>query len=216
MSQVSRASYLFIGDSITDCERREDPESLGYGYVRVLAGSLASVDVVNRGVAGDRVQDVLNRWDPDCISIGADLVSVLVGINDTWRRYDSGIATTARKFEHDYRSMLDALTRARPRTEIVLIEPFLLPVSPDQERWLEDLEPKIAAVHALAEEFSATIVPSHSPLGERAALIGPEAIVRDGVHPTPLGHRLLADEWIKAVGYDRVRRASLLALGRDA
>lgn len=187
-------TVVFVGDSITDCGRRTDPEGLGTGYVRILAG-LIDEPVVNAGMSGDRAVDLRRRWSTDVIAHAPDMLTVYVGINDTWRRYDSGDPTTAEDFERDYRAMLQsAVDLAAPR--LILIEPFVAPVTHEQRFWHEDLDPKRSVVAALAAEFDAAFVPLQRLV--TAAIQNRDAadVAADGVHPTPFGHRLIADAWL--------------------
>ena len=69
---------LFQGDSITDCGRnREDPDSLGDGYVnqitRILVDrySQSNLKFINRGISGDKIRDLHLRWDTECLDIEA-------------------------------------------------------------------------------------------------------------------------------------------------
>jgi lysophospholipase L1-like esterase len=193
---------LFIGDSVTDCGRREDADrQLGHGYVREVADRLALVrpaeTVVNRGISGNRVVDLLERWTTDCIDEHPDTLSILIGINDTWRRYDSDDPTSVEKYERGHRSLLEQ-TVAAGIGRIILVDPFLLALTPEQAAWREDLDPKIAVVHALAAEFGARHLALdeflQAQLGEYAAA----DLAADGVHPTELGHRIIADAWLSA------------------
>ncbi|GAB3152014.1 SGNH/GDSL hydrolase family protein [Microbacterium neimengense] len=189
---MTGVTVLFAGDSVTDCGRREDPSGLGDGYVRLLANdpALAGCRVINRGVSGDRARDLRARWRSDVAAQEPALVSILVGVNDTWRRFDADDPTSAERFEADYRAMLDA-TRAR----VVLVEPFLLPVRAEQHEWRADLEAKIEVVHRLAFEYRAVLVPADAAL---SALGDPAALAPDGVHPSPAGHTALARLWLAA------------------
>lgn len=193
-----QGTIVFAGDSVTDCGRREDPEGLGHGYVRLLAGheTLIGARVRNAGVGGDRLTDLGERWHQDVVALEPDLVTVLIGINDTWRGFDSGQHSDPSAFEERYRGLLGAL---EPVTRIVLMEPFVLPVDTGQEAWRPDVETRIDAVHRLAVEFGATLVPTDRALRGRAEALGAQALAADGVHPTPLGHREIADAWIRAV-----------------
>jgi lysophospholipase L1-like esterase len=189
---------LFIGDSITDCGRREDPpDFLGDGYVRLIAERLPDRRVINAGISGNRVVDLRDRWNIDALEQRPDILSIYVGINDTWRRYDSNDPTSAASFEADYRVILDeAVAKLAPK--IVLVEPFVVPVTEEQETWHEDLDAKRDVVVRLASEYGAVFVPLQAPLAAAAAAHGAAAIAQDGVHPTPLGHRLIADAWLAA------------------
>lgn len=193
---------LFIGDSVTDCGRdRADPESLGNGYVARIAtmsGSLTErpIAVVNRGISGNRVRDLRARWQEDCLDLNADVVSILIGVNDTWRRYDRNDPTTTEEYAEDYDHILGQL--AKDRQHIVMLEPFVLPVRKEQNKWREDLEPKIHVVHELAAKYRATLVPLDSELDKAARTETAEQLAADGVHPTRRGHELIADIWMKA------------------
>ncbi|GIF63626.1 lipase [Asanoa ishikariensis] len=184
-------TIVFAGDSITDCERRDDPTGLGDGYVRRIATTLGdAVRVVNRGISGNSARDLRDRWAADVLAERPDLVSILVGVNDTWRRYDSGAVTTAEEFEENYRALLDPLAGV----PVVLIEPFLLPINEEQVTWREDLDPKLAVVRKLAAEYGATLVPADTALAGAGT---PAEMAPDGVHPSDRGHDLLATLWLE-------------------
>ena len=194
-------TVLFIGDSVTDCGRRDDADrNLGDGYVRLIDEAFAAggtpVTIVNRGTSGNRVRDLEARWQKDALDLAPTLVSVLIGINDTWRRYSENDPTSADEFEADYRAILSALP-GRDEVAIVLVEPFLLPVTAEKAKWRVDLDPKIAVVHALAEEFGAVLVPADSYLNGRDD--DPALIATDGIHPTAYGHELLAKLWLDTI-----------------
>jgi lysophospholipase L1-like esterase len=190
---------IFAGDSVTDCGRREDPDGLGSGYVRDLASTdlLSGCRVLNAGIGGDRLEDLERRWEADVLAARPDVVSVMIGINDTWRRFDSGLPSDPGVFTDRYRALLGSLA---PDVRIVLLEPFVVPVTEEQVEWREDLDPRIDAVHLLAREFGAVIVPVDGALNGLARRTGASALAADGVHPTAQGHRAIAEAWRRAVG----------------
>ncbi|HEU5370400.1 MAG TPA: SGNH/GDSL hydrolase family protein [Ktedonobacterales bacterium] len=193
---------VFQGDSVTDCGRsRSDDGDLGNGYAMMAAASFATryperqVQFFNRGVGGDRVRDLQARWNKDCLALRPDWVSILVGINDTWRRYDSNDPTPVGAFTAAYRAILDATTAQGIR--VILCEPFLLPVFPEQRSWREDLDLKIAAIRQLAQEYRAWFIPLDGMFAQVAARRGPDFWTPDGVHPSAAGHALIARAWLK-------------------
>ena len=189
-------TIVLTGDSITDAGRdRSDLRSLGEGYAALIGQALPEEQVINTGISGNRVVDLQDRWDADVLAHAPAVLSIKIGINDTWRRYDAGDPTAVEPFESGYR---DLVTRARAAGvgRIILVEPFLLPVRPDQWDWREDLDPKIAAIRRVADDLGTDYVATDGPLAQRAAVIGTAALAADGVHPTPEGHRLLADLWL--------------------
>ncbi|MFD5464594.1 GDSL-type esterase/lipase family protein [Kitasatospora sp. NPDC127059] len=198
------AVVLFQGDSITDAGRdRGDPASLGHGYAALAAAVLNAAHpgatVLNQGVSGDRVLDLCDRWERDTLAHRPDLLSVMIGVNDTLRRYDSELASPPDHWEDAYRRLL-AQVRERCDARLLLIEPFLVPVTPEQWAWREDLDPRIHAVRRLATEFEALLLAADGLLNQAARAVGaPDRIAADGVHPTPYGHRLLAAAWADLV-----------------
>ncbi len=203
----ANARVLFQGDSITDCGRSRDNDAeLGHGYAALLAAWLSaqypcrSITFLNRGISGNRAKDLLARWDADCIALKPDWISILIGINDVWRRYDKDDPTSAGQYEASYRALLEQ-TRARCNARLILCEPFVLPVPPDREQWREDLDPKIAVVRKLAREFGAYYVPLDGVFAAACTRRAPVFWAHDGVHPSPAGHALIAQAWLRCLGY---------------
>ncbi|MEU9361961.1 SGNH/GDSL hydrolase family protein [Streptomyces sp. NPDC048301] len=201
------ATVLFQGDSITDVGRLVEHDCpLGNGYVRMIADRVRSarpesgITIINRGIGGDGIADLRARWREDAIDLAPDVVSVLIGINDTWRRYDSGVVTSVDAYENHYRALLAQL-RDELDAQLLLVEPFLVPVRAEQWAWREDLDPRIHVVRRLAEEFGAALLAADGLLNQAAREAGgAKFIAGDGVHPTPLGHTILAEAWAGLAG----------------
>ncbi|MBS3821495.1 MAG: GDSL family lipase [Planctomycetes bacterium] len=200
------ATVLFQGDSITDGGRsREDDGQLGGGYANMVAAWYSAahperqVRFLNRGIGGNRVKDLQSRWQADCLDLKPDVLSILIGINDVWRRYDSNAPTRCEVYETGYRDIL-AQVRENLDAHLILLEPFVLPTPPDRETWAEDLGPKRQAAARLADEFDATFVPLHSIFQDAAQHREPAFWASDGVHPSQAGHALIAQAWLSAAG----------------
>ena len=196
-------TLVFAGDSITDAGHLTRPESpLGIGYVSVIAAELEGRGdarrVVNAGISGDRAVDLQARWDSDVLSYEPSVLTIYVGVNDTWRRYDGGIETPAADFEQTYRDLLER-AQAAGVSRIILMEPFVTPVNVEQSGWLDDLRAKRLVVGRLANDYGATFIGLHELLREEARVHGAESIAADGVHPTARGHELIAKAWLAAL-----------------
>lgn len=193
---------LFQGDSITDAGRYyEDPLDMGEGYAHLASARFQGPGVrfLNRGISGNRAVDLKERWYRDCLVLEPDWVSIMIGVNDTWRRYDSDDPTSCDDFAESYRDIL-ARTRSVLGARLIMLEPFVLPVSPEVAGFREDLDPKIAAVRSLAEEFDAILVPLDGLFAQAISRQAPSYWSEDGVHPTAAGHELIAEAWLGAVG----------------
>ena len=202
----SSATVLFQGDSITDCDRDYANDSnLGSGYPAMVAAWFAArqpaarVTFINRGISGNRAKDLEARWQQDCIALKPDVVSVLIGINDTWRRFDSNDPTPVAAFERSYRAIAERVRNELGAT-LVILEPFVLPVPADRVAWRDDLDPKIQAARRVAADFGAVYVPLDGMFARAAAQRDAAFWAGDGVHPSPAGHALIAQAWLEAVG----------------
>lgn len=197
---------LFQGDSITDTGRLRDPGTdLGRGYAFIAAARFQylypekNVTFINRGISGNRVVDLQERWQTDCLDLKPTVVSIYIGINDTWRKFDRNDPTSTEQYESGYRELLTR-TKQAFSAKLVLIEPFVLPVPQDREGWREDLDPKIQVVRKLAREFGAAYVPLDGLFAQASTKAPADYWAPDGVHPSPAGHELIAEAWLKAAG----------------
>lgn len=194
---------LFTGDSITDCGRnREEATHLGGGYAFLAAGQLQSqiaspaLKVFNRGISGNRVYDLEARLETDLLALKPTVLSILIGVNDTWRRFDSNMISATADFKASYQRILSRVKKELPETQIILLEPFLLPVPADRKAWRDDLDPKITAVRELSIEFGTEFIPFDGIFAEAATRAPATYWLADGVHPTLAGHTLIADAWL--------------------
>jgi acyl-CoA thioesterase-1 len=199
------AVVLFQGDSVTDADRdRSDQDDLGPGYPALVAALFTAlypsrrIRYLNRGISGHRTGDLVARWQADCLDLRPTWVSILIGVNDTWRRYDDHDPTSPETFDANYRALLEPV-RDRLGARLVLLEPFILPTPRDRAAWREDLDPKIAIVRRLASEFDAVLVRTDEAFTAAARARPAEDWLPDGVHPTPAGHALIATAWLRAV-----------------
>ncbi|MBN2712655.1 MAG: SGNH/GDSL hydrolase family protein [Planctomycetes bacterium] len=199
------STVLFQGDSITDAGRSRDNDAmLGCGYANMVAAWFSAahpehnVTFINRGISGNRVKDLRARWKEDCLDLKPDWVSIMIGINDCWRRYDSNDPTSVEVYETGFRDLLIQV-RDNLKANLVILEPFVLPVPEDRIKWREDLDLKIEAARRLAREFGATYIPLDGIFAAHSAKREPGFWAADGVHPTQAGHALIAQHWLKAI-----------------
>lgn len=195
-------TILFQGDSVTDnCRDYGNPNDLGPGYAKFVAELLNQkypdyqLRFLNRGVSGNRTDHLLARWEEDCISLRPDFLSILIGINDTWRRFDQNDPTPTEVYEARYRNLLTQV-RDRLHIPVMVMEPFLLETRLDQRLWREDLDAKIDVARRLAREFSCRYVPLDGLMAAEACRRPMEELCADGVHPTEAGARLIARAWV--------------------
>jgi len=177
---------LFQGDSITEWHRNiEDPSDLGDGYVAFAADILrkqypdTDFEFVNRGVSGDRTRELLKRWQTDTIDIQPDIMTLMIGVNDTWRRYDNNDPMTAVEFETNLRALLDDF-KAHTHAKLLMIEPFL--AHADNDLWREDFYLKVNAFRRVAKEYADAYLPMDGLYAAMCVEKEPTHWSADGVH----------------------------------
>ncbi len=199
---------LFQGDSITDAGRDySDYHELGQGYPKYAAELIrdrfddpknGTIEFINLGISGHRTRDLRARWQKDCIDLQPDIVSIMIGINDTWRAFDSNDPTPVEEFGDNYRYLLSEI-KAHTNAKILLLEPYVLPDVPAKDAWRADLDPKIQAVRRLAREFADAYIPTDGLFAAACVQQEPSHWSGDGVHPNENGSRFIAAYYAKAV-----------------
>ncbi len=177
---------LFQGDSLTECNRdKSNPDDLGNGYVAVAAARLSAMfpqldlTFINRGVSGDRTWELLKRWQEDTIDIQPDIMTLMIGVNDTWRRYDNNDPTSVEDYEKNLRTLLDDV-KANTKTKILMIEPFM--VHEDTDLWREDFHLKINAFRRVAREYADAYLPMDGLVAMMCVEEEPKHWSADGIH----------------------------------
>lgn len=206
-------TIVFQGDSITDCGRSRDSEkNFGHGYAAMVKARLGldypnEYKYFNRGIGGERIHHILSRFKDDIAKLEPDYLSILVGINDIWNIADDIEFAKFDRFEDLYRLLLENIKSYMPNTKLFLMESFCLEgpataatdENPDRyKNFKEQCAIKSTIVKDLATEFGAVFIPLQAKLDEVKELIGDSELSYDGIHPTAIGHEIIAREWVKA------------------
>jgi len=200
---------LFQGDSITDGNRgrNNDPNHiLGHSYAFLVAAKYGALyperklEFFNRGISGNKVPDLLNRWQTNTIDLKPTVVSILIGVNDIWHPLNADQEVSVEKYEEGYDKLLAQTVAALPNAKIILLEPFITPgraTSPKWDVWQGHLKKFQAVVAKLGAKYHAPIVKLQQVFDEASKRVPAEYWVFDGVHPTYAGNQLIADEWVR-------------------
>ena len=204
---------LFQGDSITDAGRkREDeaapnsPSAFGVGYALFTAASIlannpdAALNMYNRGISGNKVYQLAERWEKDCLALQPNLISILIGVNDYWHTKTGGYTGTVETYSTDYQKLISQTQKALPNIKIVIMEPFIIQGGTALDNtWESGFAPYRNAAKKIASDNGLIFVPLQSVFNE--ALKHAPAVYwgNDGVHPSMAGAQLMAQAWLKAV-----------------
>ena len=195
---------LFQGDSITHGGRVYSDwdmnHIIGHGYQASLAARLGlenierHPEIINRGVSGDTVGKLFARWHEDCLQVKPTILSILIGANDTGVFLRTGVGPAPEQFDRSLRFLLDYTRDVLPDVKLIL-------GTKDYEynSAIEVLRENAAHVSQIAKDYGAVFVPYWGELEKYEKCHPAGHIVWDGVHPTYVGHEIMANLWYKTV-----------------
>lgn len=189
---------LFYGDSVTECNRDfNDPLNLGDGYAMYTAESLKSafeesnLEFLNRGISGNRTIDLVDRLENDVIAHNPDIVTILIGVNDAWRRFDMNDPTSAEQFRNNYETVLKRI-KTETNSKIIILEPFLI-YGMGRDEYRVDLNEKIDVTRILAKKYADYYIPLDGILAAASLEYDDiTCISADGIHPAEEGKKIIA------------------------
>lgn len=199
------ARILFQGDSITDGNRgrSSDPNHiLGHGYAFLIAAKYGAafpernLEFMNRGISGHTTADLKKRWQTDTIDLKPDVLSILIGANDSSQH------VPIEQYEANYDQLLASARAANPKLRLVLCQPFVFSGGKKADHfadWREDVRLRRQVVAKLAAKYAAVVVDFQAALDAACQRAPVGHWVWDGVHPTYSGHQILADAWVRVV-----------------
>ncbi len=210
---------VFQGDSITDAGASYIKDApLGTGYPLLIKAKLGAdapmeYEFIDLGISGNRVVDLYARIKRDFINREPDYISILIGVNDVWHEYPHKNGVSAEKFEKIYTMLLEEIFEVLPNVKILIMEPFTLKGSantailPDGSElypiFRSEVEKRAAAAKRVADKFGLKFLPLQELFDKKAEETEGSYWLVDGVHPTSMGHELIAREWLKAFPFDK-------------
>ncbi|MBB6250296.1 SGNH/GDSL hydrolase family protein [Nitrospirillum iridis] len=201
------AVILFQGDSITEGGRQPGNDlnhTMGQDYDYIIAAEVGAqyperrLTFLNRGISGNTVTDLAARWQADVIDLKPDLLSILVGVNDTFH----GKGETVEDYARTYERLIQQTQAQLPGTRIILGQPFLLPAGDYQADYpakRAQVKLRQAVVADLAAKYHLPLIRYQEAFDEACRKAPADHWSWDGIHPTYAGHGLMAREWRRAV-----------------
>ena len=187
-----------------------DPFRYGMGFPAFVAGNLYSEDptvfeVINKGNGGNRVVDLYSRIKADVRNLKPDVLSILIGINDVWHKISNDNGVEIERYEKVYRMLIEDTKKVLPDVKIILCEPFFTdgaatidtPDYPDRHKIFCEVYDYAKVVRRIAQEHDLFFLPLQEKFDEVSKKFAPQYFLYDGVHPSPVGAKIIADEWLK-------------------
>ncbi|MEM6343019.1 MAG: SGNH/GDSL hydrolase family protein [Bacteroidota bacterium] len=205
-------TIVFQGDSITDGGRRKDQlapnagGALGGTYPLLISAQILGSEgeqgtkFYNRGISGNKVFQLAERWEEDCINLKPDILTILIGVNDFWHMVDGNYDGTVEIYERDFMALIERTKAALPNVKIIIAEPFAVAGGRAiTERWDQEFPAYQAAAKRVAEAHNTQWIATQALFDQALENGSVDHWCPDGVHPAPAGHHLMAEAWIEAL-----------------
>lgn len=214
---------LFQGDSITDAGRDRNPPKysisnaardgeyndfnvMGSGYAMLAAAQILlnhydkSLKIFNRGVSGNRVYQLAERWKEDCLDLQPSVLSILIGVNDFWHTLNGDYSGSAEKYRTDLKQLLDRTKQSLPEIKLIIGEPFAINgLQAISDKWYPAFDEYRSIAKDIADQYDAVFIP-YQKIFDKALTKAPAAYWSfDGVHPSVPGAMLMTEAWLKAI-----------------
>lgn len=203
---------LFQGDSITDWGRDKNKNNpndfgaLGSGYVLLAATKLLSdnpaknLQIYNKGISGNKVFQLSDRWETDCLNLKPNVLSIMIGVNDFWHTITNGYTGTIEVYHNDFIKLLNRTRQALPDVKFIIGEPFAVKgVKAVDDKWYPAFDAYRQASQDVASQFGAAFIPYQAIFDKAVESAPGNYWTLDGVHPSPAGAGLMAHAWMETV-----------------
>lgn len=209
---LKEQTILFQGDSITDAGRNKEemsynnPKALGTGYVLLTAAQLLeeyaglNLKIYNKGISGNKVFQLADRWDKDCLDLKPDVLSIMIGVNDFWHTLNNNYNGTVEVYRNDFIALIERTLKALPDVKLVICEPYAVQgVKAVDDKWYPGFYGYQKAAREIATEFGAIFVPFQKAYDNAIKKAPASYWTPDGVHASFPGAQMMAETWLDAV-----------------
>lgn len=202
MKIKDKSRILFLGDSITDVKfNKRQRHNIGGKNVyalqveKELKKRFSGLEVGISGIASNRTYHVYDRFTKDCVSFKPDYVIMLIGVNDAWEHYvPEQYPPLLRPMEPHMKEIYRRFHDELPDTKIMVLLPFMIDAVPEKLPFHKVLDEYRETLRQMAEENKAEIIDLQELFYEAQKSYEPKELARDGIHPTDLGHSIIARE----------------------
>ncbi len=211
--------FVFIGDSVTDMGRTRNAEGiseglfepLGKGYPHVFSGLVAAaypqlnkLRLTNVGNSGNTIRDLKARWQKDVLDLNPDWLSIMIGINDVWRQFDSPQLPETHVLPDEYEATLDELTaKTLPALKggMIIMTPYYLETN-RQDAMRARMDEYGAICKKIAEKYGTFFIDTQAAFDHFFQYQHSSFVAWDRVHPNIYGATILAREMLKVLDFD--------------
>ena len=205
------STVLFLGDSITDVKFNfrmmhsiKGRNIYALQIKKKLKKYSRKINVIIKGVASDRTYHVYDRLTKDCISLKPDVIIMLIGVNDAWEsyvpeQYPPNPRETLPHIKEIYRRINEEL----PGTQVLYLMPFMIDSVPEKLPFHKKLDEYREMLKDIALQNGAVVLDLQEFFCKAQETTEPCKLAIDAIHPTNLGHTVMADAVMGAIAFSQ-------------
>lgn len=195
------SKVLFIGDSITDVKFNHKKRFSIKGknvYALQIKKKLKEyskdIKVDIKGIASNRTYHVYDRLTNDCINLKPDIIIMLIGVNDAWENYvPQNYPPLLRPMEPHIREVYRRIGMELYDTQVLYLMPFMIDAVEEKLPFHKTLDEYRKVLKNIALQNGALVLDMQAVFNEAQKNTAPKDLAIDGIHPTNLGHKVMAD-----------------------
>lgn len=195
------SKVVIIGDSITDVKFNKrkrfsikGKDVYALQLKRKLKKYSKNIQVEIRGIASNRTYHVYDRLTKDCIDLKPDVIIMLIGVNDAWENYvPEKYPPLLRPLEPHTREIYRRIKAELPDAQIMYLMPFMIDAVEEKLPFHKTLDEFREILKNIALENGAVVLDLQAVFNKAQSAVAPVKLAVDGIHPTNLGHKVIAD-----------------------
>ncbi len=204
------SKVLFLGDSISDpkfnfqfAHKIKGRNIYALQLKKKFKKYSKDTKVEIKGIASNRTYHIYDRLTKDCIDLKPDVIIMLIGVNDAWEHYvPEDYPPLLRPIEPHFREIYRRLKTELPNTQILYLMPFMIDAVEEKLPFHKKLDEIRELLKAIALEYGALVLDLQAAFNEAQKTIAPKELAIDGIHPTNLGHKVMADAITTMIEYN--------------
>ena len=225
-SCTNSTKVVFLGDSITEAGIYDKEvgvpsgDTLIYpkytGFITLLKKDIEDdIELIGKGVSGNKVSNLLERYKKDVLSLNPDIVFIYIGINDVWHKYSFGTGTDIIFYENGLRKIIADLKNKGAK--VILCTPTVIGENKGEftlvnefkdietmEIMNGDLDAYSDVIRKLSSELNTDLLDLREIFMNYISENNPNnqsfgITTYDGVHLNDLGNKLIADEMLRFI-----------------
>lgn len=195
------SKVVIIGDSITDVKFNKrkrfsikGKDVYALQLKRKLKKYSKNIQVEIRGIASNRTYHVYDRLTKDCIDLKPDVIIMLIGVNDAWENYvPEKYPPLLRPLEPHTREIYRRIKAELPDAQIMYLMPFMIDAVEEKLPFHKTLDEFREILKNIALENGTVVLDLQAVFNKAQSAVAPVKLAVDGIHPTNLGHKVIAD-----------------------